>query len=201
METIAKNQELVITYLNENNETFRIEKVREQNFDLLNSQRETLDKGLNLGRLLSEAIANFNDPINKQLRKEKGLKISVEYFLSQAYNMDKSWCYRLVKAYELPNETKEAFRNSGISGKELSVMGLLNFAKPKKDAMTTETEATETETETEADAIDKSYDIAIDAYTETFGTVKLLVSTENDGKVVSNDILKAIDYLNSLLTK
>lgn len=172
-------------YIKDNSESFRVDKIKTTNYELLTSQRGNLRTSLTLGRLISEGLGEFNSPEAKQFRKEMKLKISVEYFIEQAYGFTKSWAYKLVKAYELGEDIHTAYLNSGNTDKELSIAGLIAFANPKS----------EEEASGEANEEEANEEASEEANEETakFGGVTLTIS-----KAAKDDILKAIEYLQKL---
>lgn len=173
-------------YIKDNKENYRIEKIREANYELLQSQRNSIYDCLNLGRLFFEALENFNSPVNKQLRKELGLKISVDYFISQAYGFSKAWVYRLIQAYKLGEDIKQEYLNSGNVDKELSIAGLLKFANKEEESTEEESEES-TEESTEEESEEASEQIT------KFGGITISID-----KAAKDDILKAIEYLQNL---
>jgi hypothetical protein len=186
IETTEQANVVLINYLKDNSEKLRIQKIKDANYELKESQESNLYKSLNLGRLISEGLNEFNSPEAKQERKELGLKIGVEYFLEQAYSFKKSWAYKLIKAYELGNDMHKEYLNSGNVDKELSVAGLLKFANPTEESTD--------------EATDKSTDESTDEPTEesTTKTIKIGAITINIGDASTDDILKAIEYLQNL---
>lgn len=181
----AKN--LFETYLKENNELFRIDKVRDANIELYSLQRGNLRASLNLGRLISEGLQNFDSDENKQLRKAARLNITTEHFIKTAYGFNKQWAYKLVKAYKLDDKIKEEYFKLGNLDGEVSVAGLLKFANPDKkdEAETSEAETVETVNEaapTEVETIEK------------FGGIELHLN-----KATKEDIERAIAYLTAKL--
>jgi hypothetical protein len=186
IETTEQANVLLINYLKDNSEKLRIQKIKDANYELLTSQRNNLHKSLNLGRLISEGLNEFNDATNKQLRKEIGLKIGVEYFLQQAYGFTKSWAYKLIKAYELGGDIHKEYLNSGNIDKELSIAGLLKFANPTEES---------TEESTEGNSEGNSEESTEESTTKT---IKIGAITINIGDASTDDILKAIEYLQNL---
>ena len=177
---------LLINYLKDNNEKLRIQKIKDANYELLTSQRNNLHKSLNLGRLISESLSEFNSPEAKQERKNLGLKISVEYFLEQAYSFKKSWAYKLIKAYELGNDMHKEYLNSGNVDKELSIAGLLKFANPTEEA--TEEATGEATGEDTGEATEESNN----------KTIKIGAIIINLCNATKEDMLKAAEYLQNL---
>ena len=175
--TIENANVVFANYIKEN-EKLNVSKIKEETGQSLEIQRQNLRHFLKLGKLISEGLNEFNSPEAKQMRKNLGLKISVEYFIENAYQYTKKQAYNLKNCYELPNDIKEAYLNSGILESELSMRGLLKFANPKDETETAETETAET-TESEQ---------------PKFGGVTLTLT-----KASKKDIEEAIAYLTNLV--
>jgi hypothetical protein len=174
------------TYLKEN-ERLNVDKIRKETLQSSVIQRINLRRYLIIGKLISEGLNEFNSPENKQLRKNLGLKISVEYFIENAYQYTKKQAYNLKNCYELPTETKDAYLKSGILESELSMRGLLKFANPK-DETTDETSETTDETSETTEETSESEQTK-------FGGVTLTLT-----KASKQDIEEAIAYLSNLVS-
>ena len=181
MENAQKNIEtanlIFANYIKEN-EKFNVAKIYTETLQSSVIQRQNLRHFLTLGRLISEGLNEFNSPESKQVRKNLGLKISVEYFIENAYQYTKKQAYNLKNCYELPNDIKEDYLNSGILESELSMRGLLKFANPKDE--TNEAETNEAETN--------------ESEQTKFGGVTLTLT-----KASKQDIEEAIEYLKNLV--
>jgi hypothetical protein len=186
IETIEQANVVLINYLKDNNEKLRIQKIKDANYELKESQESNIYKSLNLGRLISESLSEFNSPEAKQERKNLGLKIGVEYFLEQAYSFKKSWAYKLIKAYELGGDVHKEYLNSGNVDKELSIAGLLKFANPTEES---------TEESTEGNSEGNSEESTEESNNKT---IKIGAITINLGNASKEDILKAAEYLQNL---
>lgn len=190
----AKN--LFETYLKENNELFRIDKVRDANVELYSLQRGNLRCSLNLGRLISEGLQNFDSDENKQLRKSARLNITTEHFIKTAYGFNKQWAYKLVKAHKLPEDIKEAYLKTGNLESEVSIAGLLKFADPTKKDAPNEDENTGAITEpNESAPVNEEQTAPTEVETvEKFGGIELHLN-----KATKEDITAAIAYLTAKL--
>jgi hypothetical protein len=176
------------TYIKEN-EKLNVAKIYTETLQSSVIQRQNLRHFLTLGKLISEGLNEFNSPEAKQVRKNLGLKISVEYFIENAYQYTKKQAYNLKNCYELPNDIKDAYLNSGILESELSMRGLLKFANPKAETSEAETEAETSEADTsEADTSEASEQTK-------FGGVTLTLT-----KASKKDIEEAIAYLTKLVS-
>jgi len=169
-------------YIKEN-EKLNVEKINKETLQSSILQRQNLRHFLTLGKLISEGLNEFNSPEAKQQRKNLGLKISVEYFIENAYQYTKKQAYNLKNCYELPNDIKEAYLNSGILESELSMRGLLKFANPKEES---EAEVSEAEV-SEAEVSEASEQ-------NKFGGVTITLT-----KASKKDIEEAIAYLTKLV--
>jgi hypothetical protein len=175
-------------YIKEN-EKLNVAKINAETLQSSVIQRQNLRHFLTLGKLISEGLNEFNSAEAKQQRKNLGLKISVEYFIENAYQYTKKQAYNLKNCYELPNDIKEAYLNSGILESELSMRGLLKFANPKDETSEAETETETSEAETsEADTSEASEQ-------NKFGGVTITLT-----KASKQDIEEAIKYLTNLVS-
>jgi hypothetical protein len=177
MKQAQKNIEtanVVFTNYIKENEKLNVDKINKETLQSSVIQRQNLRHFLTLGKLISEGLSEFNSPEAKQVRKNLGLKISVEYFIENAYQYTKKQAYNLKNCYELDDKIKEAYLNSGILESELSMRGLLKFANPKDE--TSEAETSEASEQTK------------------FGGVTLTLT-----KASKKDIEEAIAYLTKLV--
>ena len=192
MKQAQKNIEtanLVFANYIKENEKLNVDKINKETLQSSVIQRQNLRHFLTLGKLISEGLNEFNSPEAKQVRKNLGLKISVEYFIENAYQYTKKQAYNLKNCYELDDNIKKAYLESGILESELSMRGLLKFANPKDETSeVTEGEVTEGEV-TEGEVTEG------ESEQNKFGGVTITLT-----KASKKDIEEAIAYLTKLVS-
>ena len=90
-----------------------------------------LNTTLTLAAIVSGGLDWFNLPETKEQLKALEIKMNVDEFVQQTYGMQKSFAYKLKRAFELPVELVEEYLASDIE--ERSLGSLLSFAKAKEE--------------------------------------------------------------------